>query len=148
MSTDTAQPTVPPAQEIRGEFGPMPVPLYRTIAQLLMARENCRRSNNGEWLERHTDTLRRIAKDCLPSGSGIDSGTTIDLDKSTADRIVLQTSFHHMNDGGMYDGWTEHTITVRPSLAFGCELTISGRDRNEIKDYLGELYTCVLSDVR
>jgi len=45
-----------------------------------------------------------------------------------------------MNEHGFYDGWTEHRITVKPSLAFGFELTISGRDRNEIKDYLSDVF--------
>jgi hypothetical protein len=45
-----------------------------------------------------------------------------------------------MNDNGMYDGWTTHQVIVTPSLAFGFTLKITGRDRNQIKDYLSETY--------
>jgi hypothetical protein len=42
----------------------------------------------------------------LPRGSGIDSGTKIDLDKSQPDKIILTFDFHHMNEDGFYDGWS------------------------------------------
>ena len=51
-----------------------------------------------------------------------------------------------MNENGMYDGWSEHTITVHPSLQFGFRLTVSGRDRKEIKDYLHETFDFVLRE--
>src|SRR5215831_6080760 len=121
------------------------LPAYRAIAQIIAARENCKTSGNLEWFKRHTDRLVSLCLEVLPSGSGIDSGNTIDLDKSTSDRIVVHTSFHHMDESGGYDGWTEHTVTVRPSLAFGFELTVSGRDRNEIKEYLSETFHAALS---
>ena len=46
---------------------------------------------------------------------------------------------------GMYDGWTEHTVTVRPSLQFGFRLSISGRNRNGIKDYIAEVFGEILN---
>jgi len=76
----------------------------------------------------------------MPSGSGIDSGTTLDFDKSSGSKLVFSTSYHHMTEDGMYDGWTEHVVTVKPSLMFGFDLAISGRDRNDIKEYLHEVY--------
>jgi len=118
-----------------------PLKIVEAIAHTLTARENCRKDNR-EWFERHTETLRNIEKE-LPSGSGIDAGTTIDLDASTPAKIVLLTSFHHMSDG-FYDGWTEHKITVRPSFVGRLEMTIGGRDRNDIKDYLGQVFDHVL----
>ena len=47
----------------------------------------------------------------------------------------------------MYDGWTNHTLTVRASLQFGIDLTISGRNRNQIKEYLYETFQCALTDL-
>lgn len=114
------------------------------IASLLIARENCRTSGNAEWFQRHTDALETIEREFLPSGSGIDSGTTIDLAKSKPDRIILQAGYHHMADSGMYDGWTEHRITVRPAFS-GLELTIGGRNRNDIKSYLHDVYAHALT---
>ena len=78
-------------------------------------------------------------------GAATDSGTTIDLESSSPDRIVLRTSFHHMDENGYYDGWSNHTIIVTPSLAFGFNLRITGRDRNQIKDYLADLFYSDLS---
>jgi len=92
------------------------------------------------------DMLEDIAKNYLPSGSGIDSGCAIDVDASDSRKIFIDTSYHHMNDGGYYDGWTEHRITVSPSFD-GIDIKISGRDRNQIKDYLHDVfYTALTAD--
>jgi hypothetical protein len=84
--------------------------------------------------------LEHFAKCYLPSGSGFDNGSKLDLSESTPERIVLSTSYHHMNEGGMYDGWSEHTVIVTPSLASGFNLRITGRDRNAIKAYIAECF--------
>jgi hypothetical protein len=81
--------------------------------------------------------------DLLPSGSGIDSGTKLDLNASHAEKLVFDIAYHHMNDGGFYDGWTQHRIVVTPSFT-GINLRISGRDRNDIKDYLYQTYDYAL----
>jgi hypothetical protein len=118
--------------------------LYQEIAVLLQAMENCRKSDNAEWLAKHGDKLESLVKEHMPSGSGVDSGTQLDMQRSTPDRLVFTTAFHHMHESGMYDGWTEHAVTVTPSLASGFDLKISGRDRNDIKDYLAEIFAMAL----
>jgi hypothetical protein len=115
-------------------------PLYQTLAGLIQARQNCIRSGNAEWLTRHTSRLVKLVDDNMPSGSGFDNGTTIDLDKSTPEKLVFQTSFHHMDQHGSYCGWTSHTVTVRASLTGGVCVVVSGRDRNAIKDYIGDVF--------
>lgn len=123
--------------------------LYQELASVIDARLNCKYTGNTEWFERHTERLEQLQRDYLPSGSGIDSGTKIDLDHSTGDRIVLTFGFHHMNEAGMYDGWTEHTAIVTASLVHGMQLRITGRDRNGIKDYLHDTFNQALcSDTR
>lgn len=120
-------------------------PLYQHIAAAVDARINCQKSNNTEWFEKWTDRLRAIEKDHLPSGSGIDSGCTIDLDRSTGERIVIATSFHHMHgESGMYDGWTDHTVTITPAFR-GIHIAISGRNRNDIKEYLADTFDQILT---
>lgn len=115
--------------------------LAKQIAIAINARETClKHGGNGHWGDTWTERLNQIARSQLPSGSGFDSGTRIDLDASTEDKIVLTASFHHMNDGGFYDGWTEHRITVRPSLIHGFTLTVSGSNRNDIKDYIRQTF--------
>lgn len=116
------------------------VPLYAAIASLLATIERCKSDKNSEWADRHQDTLDAMLKEHLPSGSGIDSGTHLLVDQCKSNKLVFQADYHHMNDGGMYDGWTQHTVIVTPSLEFGAVIKITGRDRNEIKNYLGEIF--------
>lgn len=119
--------------------------LYRELASLVQANINCEISGNKEWFEKHEARIEELVENYMPSGSGFDCGTKIDLDKSTPEKLVFYTDFHHMNEG-YYNGWTEHRITVRPSLAFGFTLTISGRNRNEIKDYIHQVFDCALNE--
>lgn len=118
-------------------------PLYRAIAEKLQAIENCREAGNAEWESRHGDAIEELVKAHMPSGSGFDNGTILD-DDSTPDKLVFLTSFHHMNDGGMYDGWTYHSVTIKASLANGFDMRIGGRDRNDIKDYIAECFSQAL----
>jgi hypothetical protein len=114
----------------------------RTVLQHIassVARLNCIPSSKTTWENRHEAMIEYLVKNHLPSGSGFDSGTQIDLDKSTGDKLLVSTSFHHMNEGGHYDGWTEHVITVTPAFD-GFNLRIGGRDRNDIKDYIGDSF--------
>lgn len=110
-------------------------PLYMRLASAFTARANCERTGNREWFDRWTDTIDRLIDDYMPSGSGWDHGTHYDLSQWKPDRIKFTGSFHHMNDGGMYDGWTDHAIIVTPTFD-GIALDITGRDRGDIKDVL------------
>jgi hypothetical protein len=117
--------------------------LYQKLATTIEARENCREHSNDEWFKRHTETLEKL-NDLMPSGSGFDNGTRLLPSKSTPDKLVFETAFHHLNEHGMYDGWTEHRVTVRPSFVRGFELKISGRNRNDIKDHMYEVFAAAL----
>jgi hypothetical protein len=114
---------------------------YQDIASKLGAMENCRKSGNDTWLMQHEQDIIRIVENKMPSGSGFDNGTGLNWDKSTPEKLVFETSFHHMNENGMYDGWTAHTVTVTPSLQFGFNLKISGKNRNNIKEYIVESFS-------
>lgn len=116
--------------------------VIQALHSALVARDNCIKTNNQEWKDRWTEYARRIEKDLLPSGSGIDCGTTIE--KHSDNYVVLSTQFHHMDDNGSYDGWTQHLVIVRPSFD-GLRVSIGGRNRNDIKNYLHEVYTSALS---
>ena len=91
-----------------------------------------------DWLYKHVDMADELCKNHMPHGSGFDAGTQLDWDASHAEKLVFTTAYHHMNDNGYYDGWTEHLVTVTPSLAHGFHMRISGRNRNDIKDYIGD----------
>jgi hypothetical protein len=75
-----------------------------------------------------------------PSGSGIDCGTKINWTKTKKNKIVLTVEYHHMNDNGFYCGWTYHEITFTPDLVGVFNISVSGRDYRDIKDYLTEVY--------
>lgn len=127
----------------------MEQPLYVRLARTLAAYRNCEASGNHEWRVRHEMELSRMQRDELPHGSGID-GTAIplDLDASTPERLVFVVPFHPMNDHGSYVAWTTFKITVRPSLQFGIDLRITGRDYNGAKEYVAEAFSQALDGMR
>lgn len=117
--------------------------MFKKLAIALQAWENSINSKNHEWQDRWYKLIKRIEEE-LPSGSGFDNGTSIDLAKSDGNKIVLNTSFHHMNENGCYDGWTDHTVIVKPSLIHHFELDVKGRNRNDIKEYIYEVFANTL----
>lgn len=119
--------------------------LYQEIARCVEARAHCMRNNLPAPRQAHTDRIARMVREHMPSGSGVDDGTALDFDRSTGERLVFICNYHHMNEHGVYDGWTEHTVIVRASLTRDFTLHVTGRDRNDIKAYLGELYHEALS---
>ena len=121
----------------------MKTTVIKEIAARVVARQNCIKSNNIEWKHKHEEALQALQEE-LPSGSGVDGGCQIDLDKSSQNKIVIHLGYHHMNDNGMYDGWTHHEIVVTPDLLFGVNIRITGPNRNDIKDYLHEIVSCDL----
>jgi hypothetical protein len=123
----------------------MQKPLYSKIASALQAYNNCIKSDalhprEAIWLARLTNL-----KDILPAGSGFNSGSYLDIDASTPDKLVFVTSFHYMNDSGYYDSRSDHTVIVTPSLIFGFNTRISGVNQKGIKEYIHERFCEVLS---
>lgn len=119
----------------------------RTVAEAihgaLVARDNCDKSGNTEWLDKWTRYLRTMARNELPSGSGVDNGTRVKGLTKDGRGIELLLEFHHHDEHG-YTGWTHHTARVRPSFT-GLDISISGPNREEIKDYLAEVLSVALS---
>lgn len=110
-----------------------PIALYRCLARLVCAVRNCEMHGNAESAARHRKRIEQLVREHMPSGGGFDASTKLLLGVSTPEKLVFETSFHHMNDAGYYDGWTEHRVTVKPSLMRGFLLTVTGRNRNDIK---------------
>src|SRR4051812_5154296 len=92
--------------------------LYQIIANKVSVWHNCRNSVylNQEWQDRHKDDVEQLVKSHMPSGSGLDDGTELDWDRSTGEKLVFHTSFHHIDEYGSYDGWTEHDVIIKPSF--------------------------------
>lgn len=123
--------------------------LYQEIACLIIARDNCLKSNpvNQEWFDKHTDNLEYIERNILPSGSGIDSGCKFNLQKSTRNKIVIDSSFHCMDENGYYDGWIDFTVIIKPNLLSEIDLNIIGKfgKNQDLKDYLYETFSYELT---
>jgi hypothetical protein len=119
--------------------------VYQVLAQLVGALHRCEASGNTEWIRKHRERIESLVMKHFPSGSGFDVGTGLNEDKSTEEKLVFHTSYHHMKDVGYYDGWTDHKINVTPSLAFDFRIAVTGRDRNDIKNHIGECFQFSLS---
>lgn len=109
-------------------------------------------AKNCDWLKSVNEAYRDQCEDnldkleqMLPSGSGIDAGTKIDREKSGKDKVIINFEYHHLNGDGYYDGWTQHKLIVKPTF-MGIEMNIQGRDRNDTKDYLYDLFDTVLNE--
>lgn len=120
--------------------------VYECIARAFVARANCE-NGNQEWFERHSDIIEQLVHTHLPRGSGFDRGTSIDWDASRPERIVFNTAFHHMNEHGSYDGWTDHQIIIKASLAFDFDLSVTGRNRNQIKEFISDTFHSALDEL-
>jgi hypothetical protein len=117
--------------------------LIRAIVQTIDWKNRA----EGEWHDRACWRLDRLV-DMLPHGSGIDSTSEIidyKMDKNgNCTMVSFRSDYHHMNADGYYDGWTQHTVKVYPDWA-GVRLNITGRNRNDIKDYLHATWDYALS---
>jgi len=119
--------------------------VYEQIIGLLYAIDNCKVQNNDKWQEKHENNLELIEKNILPDGSGIDSGCTINREKSNKQKLVIDSAFHLMNNQGFYDGWIKFQVIVKPCLLFGFDINIKGQfsrrpKYSDLKIYLNELF--------
>jgi hypothetical protein len=93
-----------------------------------------------------TDTEISIqSHDLLPSGSGFDNGAYLVTAESNDKRLVIRTSFHHMDANGYYTTWTQHTIRIYPSFESpGFTLKVSGTNLHNIKEHIADVYYSAL----
>ena len=120
----------------------MKTTVVRQLAASRDAWNNCRLSDVPSiWEERHKGHIAWLCKNKLPSGSGFDAGTRAhDIHKWNRQRMIFTTSFHHMDEVGGYDGWTEHEVWVYASLLFDFVLRITGPNHYDIKDYIHDIF--------
>lgn len=116
--------------------------VFQLIATAAASMKRCQNTGNKVWADRWAARLTHIERELLPSGSGIDSGTKINWSATGGAEIALNCSFHHMDEHGTYDGWTDHTVRVRPCFEHpGFTIhDITGVNRNEIKEYLADVF--------
>jgi hypothetical protein len=128
--------------------------LARTIGALKLCEQWLSRMTPGlqsyqkteTWIARHSAWINGLVR-LMPSGSGINSGTKLELGLSHADKLVFSFRYHHMNEDGYYDEWTDHRAVVTPTFD-GINVLITGKNRNDIRDYLHDtFYDALKSDV-
>jgi len=129
----------------------MEKPLYAAIAELVAARDNCKesakRDATGHYrhqMQLHEQRLLALVTNHMPSGAGFDNATTIELDRCSRNMLVFTVRFHHMNEQGSYDGWTTHTVRVTPDMVSDIQLSISGRNRNDVKEHIHQAFDIAL----
>ena len=118
----------------------MSQPQIRTLATQISAELFRIGHPNKDIVSDAMACLDRLAE-FLPSGSGFDSGTTLDVDQSSPEKLVFDTSFHAMNEYGYYDGWTDHTVTAQPSFVLGLIICEPANDNPlDIMEYVAETF--------
>jgi hypothetical protein len=98
------------------------IPVYRLIAERVYSYHN----NPTNYQDGDIFTI--IERQCLPHGSGFDSGCSIDLTKSKVDKIIIKFSWHHMDPNGFYAGWYDYVLTIKPSLVYDFDIKITGKE--------------------
>jgi hypothetical protein len=94
----------------------------------------------------HLHAIEHACKAHMPSGSGFDKGTQFNFDKSTDDKLIFITAFHHMNSNGYYCGWTDHTVIVTP--CFGeINIKVTGKNYRDIKEYIADTFLTCLTNI-
>lgn len=123
----------------------MPVkPLYQHIAARLYQAMGTE-STPVDIEMRNADEIARLCREFMPSGSGFDNGTTLDLDEcKPGKRMTFNTAFHHINENGYYDGWTHHKVIVEADFS-GFTVKVTGRNKRDIKDYIVDVFRTTLN---
>lgn len=117
-------------------------PLYIALASLCQRYRNTARQfalGNPSMAEHCLEEAHRLVREYMPSGSGFDAGTELVIDVCDDSTLVFKTAFHHMDEQGSYDGWTEHKVKVTAEFG-GFDIYVGGRDRNQIKDYIADTF--------
>lgn len=123
--------------------------MNKTIAQHLsdhiQAMQNCYSKGKTEpdgWYYKHKN---KVLFCVAYHGYNYLSNFKIDIEASTPQKLVFTVDYHHMNENGFWDGWTNHKITVKPEFN-GFDIRITGEDRNHIKDVLYENVNSFLNE--
>ena len=107
----------------------------------LNAINNCLKSGNNKWYDKHMDNITSALLDVLPHGSGIDGDWSFDY---TDKRIYVSNSYHRMDGYGYYCGWIDFTNIIdglHRDIWGKLDFTIKGRfgKYQDLKDYLYEI---------
>lgn len=123
--------------------------LYHEIAKLC----EWKKTVTNEYLV-HVDTRLENVEDILPSGSGFDNGCKIVEEKSSGEKLVINSSYHHLDKNGYYAGWSNFTVIVKPCLFREFKVKIIGHDvvrkyyNREFVEYVSQVFLyCLRKDI-
>lgn len=121
--------------------------VYQELAARVNAIQNCIKTGNTEWYDKHEEIVDRIIKQYMPHGSGIDGEYSIDY--NDYEKLVIHSSFHRMDKNGMYIEWIDFRVVVLPSLMFGININIHGafgKHQDLKNEYLHEIFDHALNE--
>jgi hypothetical protein len=132
--------------------------VYVKLARLLVAIDNCKRSlaaqfvnprplrwaeDADHWtrtIETHKASIAAIVREHCPNSSNVDQLTALDMERSRPDYLRFVYPVHMMDPNGYWAGWRDYVVSVRPSLAFGINLSVQGRDYNGNKEAIRQAW--------
>ena len=50
----------------------------------------------------------------------------------------------NVDENGYYDGWTEHEVIIIPSLRYGFNVKVTGKNKNDIKEYIRHVFNNIV----
>ena len=102
--------------------------LYQKIARV---------ASQKNWAKRTKELS--LLQELLPNGKGIREreGLAVILLESTKKRIVIDTTYWHKNNS---DVWTSHQVIITPSFEGEINIRITGKNKDNVKDYLYDIF--------
>jgi hypothetical protein len=85
---------------------------YVSLGIAFNALLNCS-NGNTIWHEKWSDAITQII-DSLPHCSGVDGKTEFNFNESKPDKLVIDSSYHCMNENGFYDGMYNFRVVLKP----------------------------------
>jgi len=95
--------------------------------------------------------IKWVLNGMLPHGSGIDADWIISF-KNKSNKIYISNSYHHMNEDGYYDGWSDFTVIINLLGNEYFKLVFNGTEsqrlakKYDIRDYLESYLSECLED--
>ena len=127
-----------------GISDPLYVHMARAYSSLMFCRSDAANDAQQAWTDRWEDRLEYMVGK-LPHGSGFDVAVTLNDERSTAQRLVFNGSYHNMDQHGGYCGWTDYALTLKPCLMGGFVMRVTGGDRH-FKDYVHDTFEHVFRE--
>jgi len=122
---------------------------YQELAHYFNAYNNCIKIGSKEYETIHRQNIEQMI-DSLPHGSGIDGKTEFNFNKSRENKLIIDSSYHCMDQNDYYDGWIDFSIIITPSLLFDINIVITGKFRKKyesVKEYLEETFQYSLTEI-